>query len=63
MCILAVLEVAQAYTGRHNAMSLLPSGMVVDDHYATNGFSRRLPFECQGVSLFVYVRGWCTLLH
>ena len=33
MSILAVLQVAQAYSGPHNVMSPLPSCMLVDDRY------------------------------
>ena len=35
MSILAVLEVAQAYSGTHSVMPSLPSAMLVDDRYAT----------------------------
>ena len=42
MLILAVLQVAQAYSGRHNAMSPLPSRMLVDDRYATMACQQRM---------------------
>ena len=42
MSILAVLQVAQAYSGPHNVMSPLPSRMVVDDRYATMACQQRL---------------------
>ena len=42
MSILAVLQVAQAYSGPHNVMSALPSRMLVDDRYATMACQHRL---------------------
>ena len=42
MSILAVLQVAQAYSGPHNVMSPLPSRMLVDDCYATMACQQRL---------------------
>ena len=42
MPILAVLLVAQAYSGPHNVMSPLPSRMPADDRYATMACRQRL---------------------
>ena len=42
MSILAVLQVAQAYSGPPNVMSPLPSCMLVDDRYATMAGQQRL---------------------
>ena len=56
--ILAVLQVAHAYSGPHNIMCPLPSRMLVDDRYATMACQQRLVF-----TMSVYVREWCTLLH
>ena len=42
MSTLAVLQVAQAYSGPHNVMSPLPSCMLVDDRYATMACQQRL---------------------
>ena len=53
--ILAVLQVAQAYSGPHNVMSPLPS---LDDRYATMACQQRLV-----LTMSVYVCEWCTLLH
>ena len=57
MSILAVLHVAQAYSGPHNVMSPLPSRMLVDDRYATMASQQRLV-----LTMSVYVCEWCTLL-
>ena len=58
MSILAVLQVAQAYSGPHNVMSPLPSRMLADDRYATMACQQRLV-----LTMSVYVCEWCTLLH
>ena len=56
MSILAVRQVAQAYTGPHNVMSPLPSRMLVDDRYATMACQQRLvcypppPLQSPGVA-------------
>ena len=42
MPILAVLQIAQAYSGPHNVMPQLPSRMLVDDRYATMACQQRL---------------------
>ena len=42
MSILAVLQVAQAYSGPHNVMCPLPSRMLVDDRHATMACQQRL---------------------
>ena len=42
MSILAVLQVAQAYSGPHNVMSPLPSRMLVDGRYTTMACQQRL---------------------
>ena len=61
MSVLAVLQVAQAYSEPHNVMSPLPSRMLVDDHYATMACQQRLVLSegtvcvlvCQYVSVCV----------
>ena len=42
MSIVAVPQVAQAYSGPHNVMSPLPFRMLVDDRYATMACQQRL---------------------
>ena len=42
MSILAVLQVAQAYSGPHNVMAPLPSRMLVDGRYTTMACQQRL---------------------
>ena len=39
---MAVLHVAQAYSGLHNVISPLPSRILVDDRYATMAWQQRL---------------------
>ena len=42
MSILAVLQVAQAYSGPHDVMYPLPSRMLVDHRYTTMACQQRL---------------------
>ena len=53
MSILAVLQVAQAYSGPHNVMSPLPSRMPVDDRYATMACQQRLVLSEGAVCVLV----------
>ena len=54
MSILAILQVAQAYSGPHNVMSPLPSRMPVDDRYATMACQQRLVLGEGMVCVLVY---------
>ena len=62
MSILAVLQVAQTYSGPHNVMSPLPSRMLVDDRYATMACQQRLVLTkatvCVWVCWYVCVCVW-----
>ena len=53
MSILAVLQVAQAYSGPHNVITPLPSRMLIDDRYTTMACQQKLVLTAATVCVLV----------